>query len=381
MLRVLDSLADINPDDWNSLALRGNPFVRHEFLHALEYTGCAANATGWQAQHLILRDDAGRLLGAAPLYLKSHSWGEFVFDFSWANAYARLGLQYYPKLVNAIPFTPATGPRLLTAPDADGAAVRAALLAGMRALAQEHRASSIHMLFAADDDQHAALAQEFLPRQDCQFHWRNRGYATFDDFIATFRAEKRKKLLRERRRVREAGIVFERRNGAELSLEDWRLAFALSANTFAQRGHEHYLNVEFFCAIARQQPDSVVVIWALHGDDRIAVAICFRGADTLYGRYWGAAQEYHSLHFETCYLQGVEYCIENGLQRFEPGTQGEHKIARGFEPAYTHSAHWIADHRVRAAIAEHVKQEARAVERYADSVNEHLPFHRATRPT
>jgi len=379
MLRVLDSLDDISAEEWNSLNLQGNPFVRHEFLHALERTGCATRATGWDAQHMLLRDDAGRLLGAAPLYLKTHSWGEFVFDFSWANAYARLGLQYYPKLISAIPFTPATGPRLLTAPEADASAVHTALLNGMRQLAEERHVSSIHILFANDSDRLAATAQDYLSRQDCQFHWRNREYATFEDFIATFRADKRKKLLRERRRVSEAGIRFEVHNGHMMNADDWQQAFALSANTFAHRGHEHYLNVAFFRTIASTLPDSVVVIWAIHGDERIAVAICFRGADTLYGRYWGSAEQYHSLHFETCYLQGIEYCIAHGLQRFEPGTQGEHKIARGFEPALTYSAHWIAEPRLRAAIAEHLKQEALAVERYADSVNEHLPFHRASR--
>jgi len=375
MLSILDSLADIPANEWNALQLHGNPFVRHEFLYALEHSGCATSATGWQAHHLVLRD-AGKLIGAAPLYLKDHSWGEFVFDFSWANTYARLGLPYFPKLVCAVPFTPATGPRLLIAPNADASAVRRRLVAAMCAIADERSLSSVHLLFADEPSQASAQESEFLQRQDCQFHWSNRDYRTFDDFIATFRADKRKKLLRERRRVLEAGIRFDVRHGGQMNNDDWDIAFALSALTFARHGHEHYLNVEFFKIIARAMPEAVVVIRATHGADTVAVAICFRGDDTLYGRYWGAGGDFHSLHFETCYLQGIEYCIAHGLQRFEPGTQGEHKVARGFEPTYTRSAHWIADSRLRSAIAAHLAREREAVTHYADEVREHLPFHR-----
>jgi predicted N-acyltransferase len=378
MLSILDSLSASSAAEWNALETRGNPFVRHEFLLALEQTGCATVKTGWQAMHLALRDEQGALIGAAPLYLKSHSWGEFVFDFGWANAYARLGLEYFPKLVCAVPFTPATGPRLLTAPTANAIEVRKTLLDAMLGIATERGLSSVHLLFPNDEDHAATKADGFLSRQDCQFHWRNRDYRSFDDFIATFRADKRKKLLRERRRVTEAGIRFEVRHGGEMSEREWELAFAMSAITFARHGHEHYLNVDFFKQVARTMRQSIIVIRALRENEAVAVAICFRGGDTLYGRYWGAAADFHSLHFETCYLQGIEYCIANGLQCFEPGTQGEHKVARGFEPAYTRSAHWIADARLRSAIGAHLAQERGAVEHYAADVREHLPFHRTS---
>ncbi|MBC7984369.1 MAG: N-acetyltransferase, partial [Candidatus Obscuribacterales bacterium] len=259
MLRILDSLGDVSANEWNSLVL-GDPFVRHEFLFALEQTGCATPATGWVAKHLFLRDANGKPLGAAPLYLKTHSWGEFVFDFSWANAYARLGLPYYPKLICAVPFTPATGPRLLVARDSDGAAVRDKLLSAMQNLASDALVSSVHLLFCDTHDHDLSQNRQFLSRQDCQFHWHNRDYRNFDAFIATFRADKRKKLLRERRRVHEAGIHFEIRTGAQMSDADWQLAYALSENTFARHGHEHYLNVEFFTTIALQMPATVVVI-------------------------------------------------------------------------------------------------------------------------
>jgi uncharacterized protein len=380
-LKVIDSLDQISAAEWNGLQLHRSPFVRHEFLAALEHTRCATQQTGWQAQHLILRDHQDKLLGAAPLYRKTHSWGEFVFDFSWANAYAQFGLKYYPKLVCAIPFTPATGPRLLVATHLDEAsaiATRKELVKAMITLAETQNLSSVHMLFPGEQDHAVTTALGFVSRQDCQFHWHNRDYKTFDDFIATFRSEKRKKILRERRRVFEAGVRFEVRSGSQMSEQDWSIAFALSAATFARHGHEHYLNVEFFQQLGKRMGDSIVVVWAHHGDQPIATAICFRSNDTLYGRYWGALDNYHSLHFETCYLQGVEYCIANGLQHFEPGTQGEHKVARGFEPTYTRSSHWIADARLRAAIADHVKREADAVENYAEAVNEHLPFHRNT---
>jgi uncharacterized protein len=376
-VQVIDSLEQIAADEWNGLQLKGNPFVRYEFLAALETNRCATRATGWQAQHLLLRDDQGVLLAAMPLYRKAHSWGEFVFDFAWANAYAQFGLEYYPKLVSAVPFTPATGPRLLITNNTDNITqLRKALLTAAIDFTKGQKLSSLHLLFADEADQLAATELSLISRQDCQFHWHNRDYRSFDDFIATFRADKRKKILRERRRVFEAGVRFTVCSGEQMSEQDWQIAFAFSERTFAQHGHEHYLNIEFFKQIAHSLPQSVVVIWARVNDQPIATAICFKSDDTLYGRYWGSLDNYHSLHFETCYLQGIEYCIANNLKHFEPGTQGEHKVARGFEPTLTHSYHWIADARLRSAIADHVKHEANAVENYAESVNEHLPFHR-----
>jgi predicted N-acyltransferase len=377
-VQVVESLSDIAAEEWNALDLRGNPFLRHEFLSTLETEHCADARGGWRAQHLLLRDDATqKLIGAVPLYLKDHSWGEFVFDWSWASAYSQSGLNYYPKLSCAIPFTPASGPRLLARADSSAAQTKAALAIAVQSLAKELQLSSAHVLFAVEDDLAALKSLQFLVRSDCQFHWHNRGYASFDDFIRTFRADKRKKAMRERRRVSEAGIRFETRSGREMDADLWDRAFALSDSTFAQHGHEHYLTANFFKEIARTLPDSVVVICALHSEQLVGVAICFRGDDTLYGRYWGQAANFHSLHFETCYFQGIEYCIKHGLKSFEPGTQGEHKIARGFEPTLTHSAHWIADSRFAQALNAHLVRERLAVERYRDQMREHLPFHRA----
>jgi uncharacterized protein len=372
--RIIDTTARIAAADWNALRLDDNPFLRHEFLLALEEQRCVNRDSGWRVQHLLL-EEAGRVRAAMPLYQKAHSWGEFVFDWSWARAYSQAGLNYYPKLVSMVPFSPVPGQRCLIAPDADPAALRSTLTRALIEHARSKGLSSAHVLFVLEEDRLALQQQGFLVRKDCQFHWHNRGYHSFEDFMATFRAEKRKKALRERRRIAEAGVRFATLHGHEISTELWSIVFAFSAATFAAHGHEHYLNAEFFQAVARALPNSVMVKLAYIGEDRpIAAAIFFRSADTLYGRYWGAAADFHSLHFETCYYQGIDYCIEQGLQHFEPGTQGEHKIARGFEPTATWSAHWIAEPRFRRAIEQHLSQECAAVDQYMTAVREHLPF-------
>lgn len=376
-VRMLDTLDAIAPERWNSLDLRGCPFVRHEFLGLLERERCASPDTGWTPRHLVVEDDAGVLLGALPLYLKPHSWGEFVFDWGWANAYSRAGLEYYPKLVSAVPFTPATGPRLLTAPGSDVAAVREALIAAALAFAAELDVSSLHVLFPPADEQSALVDRGFILRRDCQFHWHNRGYADFDAFLAGFRADKRKKANRERRRIAEAGIVFRTLGGAEIDAELWDVIHEFSLNTFRRHGHDHYLTAAFFKHLAQELPGMIMVKLALYRSRPVAAAIFFVGADTLYGRYWGAAADFDSLHFETCYYQGIEYCIERGLARFEPGTQGEHKVPRGFEPSPTCSAHWVADARFADAIAAHLRQEGIAVDEYMAGIRDHLPFRRA----
>lgn len=375
--RVVSSIDRIPAAQWNALALAGNPFVRHEFLLALERADCVGAAAGWSPNHLVLEDDRGHLLGALPLYRKTHSWGEFVFDWSWARAYDQAGMRYYPKLVSMPPFTPATGPRLLVAPDA-GADIKARLTQELLAYAKAERMSSAHLLFVSDEDRAALTADSgLLWRKDCQFHWHNRGYRTFDDFMATFRSDKRKKALRERRRVQEGGVTFRTLTGAQMDAELWKIVFGFSAATFESHGHEHYLNVEFFQAVAAVMPAAVVIKLAEYQGQPIATAIFFRGEKVLYGRYWGAAANYHSLHFETCYYQGIEYCIEQGLQQFEPGTQGEHKVPRGFEPTATWSAHWIADARFRRAIDRYLNDERAAIDQYILQVEQHLPFRRA----
>ena len=387
--RFLRSIAEIDPAAWNALvsiaaagrqgpaAATAQPFLCHEFLLSLEESGCATGRTGWVPQHLVLQDAAGRLLGALPLYRKSHSRGEFVFDFAWANAYAQYGLKYYPKLVSAIPFTPVSGPRILVHPDTDANATAASLIR----LACDHAASegcsSWHVLFPSGGELDLLTGAGLIRRRDCQFHWFNRGYDSFEGFLATFTAEKRKKAKRERRRVAEAGIEFDTRHGGDMSEGLWRTVYEFYADTFYRHGHEPYLNLDFFKRVSERLPARIMLKIARQGRDPIALAIFFVGADALYGRYWGASGNYHSLHFETCYYQGIEYCIEHGLSSFEPGTQGEHKVPRGFVPTMTGSAHYIADERFAAAIRDFAVREARSVEGYAAAVNEHVPYHRA----
>lgn len=375
-VRVLSSIAQIDAASWNSLVGDGQPFLSHEFLLALEESGCAAARTGWTARHLVMNDARGRPAGALPLYRKAHSRGEFVFDFSWANAYAQHGLPYYPKLLSAVPFTPVRGPRLLTGAHADAAAVSRGLIAAAIDYARSEGLSSWHVLFPADDAVKRLDAAGLILRRDCQFHWYNRGYGSFDAFLATFTAEKRKKAKRERRRVAEAGIEFDTLHGGDMDDALWDTLYPFYADTFYRHGHDPYLNLDFFKRIAASMPDRLMLKVARSGPTPIAVAIFFVGDDALFGRYWGAGGNYHSLHFETCYYQGIEYCIEKKLQRFEPGTQGEHKVPRGFVPTLMSSAHYVADPRFAAAIRDFAQREARGVDRYAAAVQDHVPYHR-----
>ena len=365
------SIDAIEAAAWNSLDHEGVPFLRHEFLAALEHAGVVCSASGWTPAHVTVHEGVV-LVGAMPLYAKDHSWGEFVFDFSWADAYRRHGMPYYPKLVAATPFTPATGPRLLVRPGADAPRVRRALIAA--ALEAEPTASSLHVQFPTGTEAEWLGGEGFLTRLDCQFHWHNRGYGSFEEFLGSFTAEKRKKAKRERRRVEEAGVSFEMRLAGELSAAEWERVYALHASTFHRHGHEPYLNPAFFAEVAGVEAIAPRVLLARHHGDIIATAIFFQGSDTLYGRYWGAAGEFHSLHFEACYHQGIEYCIAQGLARFEPGTQGEHKIARGFSPTLTESAHLIRDRRFRSAIERYLVDERTAIRAYAADAAGHVPY-------
>jgi uncharacterized protein len=373
--RYLTGIRDVTAAQWNALA-DGNPFLRHEFLSALEETGCASPGTGWSAQHVALFDEQG-LAAAAPLYLKAHSWGEFVFDFAWARAFEQQGLEYFPKLVCAIPFTPATGPRLLCRPGLPAAPLRASLLAALSERAQSERLSSAHALFVDEAGRGACAEAGWLLRRDCHFQWHNRGYRDFADFLDAFSAEKRKKARRERRRVLEQGIEFRTLDGTQLDDGQLERIYGFHALTFIRHGHTPYLNRGFFNRVARALGRDFFVKLAVWGGEPVAAAVFFRSADTLYGRYWGSDEAYHSLHFETCYYQGIDYCIEHGLQRFEPGTQGEHKIARGFEPAITWSAHWIANAPLRRAIGTYLAREGEAIDAYASDADAHAPFRKS----
>ena len=375
--RFLDSIAQVDARVWNALAGSAQPFLRHEFLLALEQSGCAAPRTGWTPKHLLLEDANGVALAAMPLFRKSHSRGEFVFDFAWAGAYAEHGLKYYPKLLTAVPFTPVCGPRVLISKEVNAAAAVRALVSSVLEYAKDEHLSSWHVLFPSEDMAANLSNAGLIMRRDCQFHWYNQGYESFEAFLATFTSEKRKKAKRERRRVAEAGIEFDTLHGGDMTARLWDEVFEFYADTFYRHGHEPYLNLDFFKRIGKTMPAELMLKVARMGSQPIAVAIFFVGTEALYGRYWGAGGSFHSLHFEACYYQGIEYCIERQLQRFEPGTQGEHKVPRGFVPTLTHSAHFIADPRFAAAIRDYAQREARGVDHYAAAVNEHVPYHRA----
>lgn len=371
-LRVLERISEVPAAQWNALA-GSYPFLRHEFLSALERTGCASARTGWTPRHLVLLDAQG-LAAAAPLYRKDHSWGEFVFDFAWARAAEQRGLPYYPKLVCAVPFTPASGPRLLTRADLPAAALRHTLLEWMQAQADEGAVSSVHGLFLDESAREAAAGAGWLLRRDCHFQWHNEGYRDFEDFLQRFSADKRKKARRERRRVAEQGIELETLPGDRIDEATLERVHAFHAMTFLRHGHTPYLNRACFAALARGLGPQFIVKLARHGRRPIAAAVFLRSQDTLYGRYWGSEEDYHSLHFETCYYQGIDYCLAEGLSRFEPGTQGEHKLARGFTPAVTWSAHWIADAPLRRAIGAYLAREGAAIDAYASEAQAHAPF-------
>ena len=362
--------------EWNALAGTHIPFLRHEFLSALEHTGCIGARSGWEPRYFTLTDAQG-LCAAVPAFVKMHSYGEFVFDFAWAQAYERVGGRYYPKLTIAVPFTPATSPRLLLRPGADPSCARR-LLEDVAAYAAEESLSSVHALFLDEPARQACAAAGWLLRRDCQFHWTNRGYASFEEYLATFTAEKRKKARRERRRVAESGIRFETRFGADMDRRLLDRVYALHRDTFRRHGHEPYLSRACFGEIARTLGEELMVKVAMHGSEPVAAAVFFWCQEALFGRYWGAAADYHSLHFETCYHQGIEFCIERGIGRFEPGTQGEHKVSRGFEPALTWSAHFIRDARLRQAIGAYLEREGESVDEYAQEVQAHVPYRAAS---
>lgn len=361
--------------NWNRLNRTGYPFLRHEFLAALEHSGSVGGDSGWEPRHLIVRE-AGELLAVAPLYLKHHSYGEYVFDWSWADAYHRHGRHYYPKLVTAVPFTPATGPRLLSAralsPDE-----LATLVDAVQGLAAREGASGWHVLFPEPDLHDALLSSSMVSRSAAQFHWFNQGYGDFDDFLSTFSSRKRKALRKERRRVETQGVELVMLDGRELGASLWEQFHLFYQLTYAKRsGHGGYLKRGFFEEIAETMPESVAMALARADGEWIAGALNFIGDGNLYGRYWGALREYDCLHFEACYYQGIDYCIRHGLARFDPGAQGEHKIQRGFTPVETRSCHWLVDPDFHDAITRFCDSERKHIAAYIDEAGTLLPFRR-----
>jgi uncharacterized protein len=370
---ISTSISDIEPAAWDALDAGGSPFLRHAFLATLEKTACVGGDTGWYPAPITLHDAHG-LAAAAPAYIKTHSFGEFVFDFAWAQAYARYGLEYYPKLIIGVPFTPVGGARLLVRPDLDAARVRTQLIDAIREFAQERGWSSVHGLFVNDADRMAFEAAHWLPRRDVQFHWTNHGYRDFDHYLESFTAEKRKKAKRERRRVAEEGIRFETLHGRQIDAATIDEVFDLHRHTFLRHHNEPYLTRACFRALPAALGDAFMIKRARTATETAAVAVFFEGGDALYGRYWGAYDHHHSLHFEACYHQGIEYCIERGISRFESGAQGEHKVARGFAPATTWSMHWIVDPRFRVAIADYLKREGEDRDDYERHIAAHVPY-------
>lgn len=377
------SLDEIPAAAWDALRPDDNPFLAHAFLAGLEQHGCVDARTGWQPHHLALHD-GDRFVAAAPLYLKGNSHGEFVFDWSWAHAYQQNGLDYYPKLLCAVPYSPVTGPRLLVGNSEDADALRAMLIAATRAEAQRLGLSSAHFNFATEADAAAFADADWLPRFDWQFHWRNPmpenggGWRDFDDFLGALSHKKRKNIRHERARVARAGMTCAIRHGDELDDGEWQALHDFYLATFDEKGNYAALTLDFFRHLGRAMPRSVVAVLCRRGDRLVAGSIMLRSSTTLYGRYWGAREHVEGLHFEACYYQGIDYCLRAGLTTFEPGAGGEHKIARGFLPARTRSFHWISYARFRAAIADALRRESRALDSYRDDVLAHSPY--AARP-
>ena len=378
-VEIVSSLADVDPRQWNQLA-GGNPFLRHEFLHALHESGCASEQTGWAPRYLAAFDDsdAKRLTGAMPLYVKSHSRGEYVFDWAWADAYQRHGLEYYPKLLSAIPFTPVTGPRILAESDA----VAESLAAHVLDVARDSNASSLHCLFPITNQATLLAGKGMMLRHGVQFHWVNPGdgVTDFDQYLALMNHTKRKKIKQERRRVREAGITFRWLEGSAITEDDWAFFTRCYTRTYREHHNTPYLNLDFFQRIGRSMPENLLLIVAEHEGHAIAASFNVHNGSHLYGRYWGALEHHPMLHFEACYYQVIEYCIARGIAVFEGGAQGEHKMARGLMPVQTVSAHWLAQPQFSTAVETFLAREKKGVEHYLDELREHTPFSAAPPP-
>lgn len=375
-IRILERIADLPAAAWDRLHDGNNPFVSHSLLDLFETTGAASPNHGWTPHHLVL-EKGGEAVGAVPLYRKTNSWGEFVFDWAWAHAYHRSGLSYYPKLLAAVPFTPVTGPRLL-AGSGRGAGERRRHLAG--ALIEELDTledSTLHVNFVTDEDAEALRLVSLLGRQDVQFHWHNQGYGSFGDFLDTLSSKRRKNIRRERRQVEESGIRFDWVEGAEARDSDWLAMHDYYQDTFARHGNPSFLGPGFFLGLGQRVGGSALLVFAHREGERIAGALFLKGGDALYGRYWGTSREVPGLHFETCYYQGIEYCIATGLARFEPGAQGEHKLLRGFSPVLTRSFHWVRHPALREAIGRALESERAHVLRYREAASEHEAFRRS----
>lgn len=360
-IECITSLASVDAEQWDALLLDRHPLLSHVFLHGMEQHGCLSELTGWEPRYLTVREK-GDLVAAMPLYEKTNSWGEFVFDHAWADAYQRYGVNYYPKLVSAIPFSPVFGQKLLCKAGQEPR-LYPALLEGALEVAEKLSCSSLHFLFPLEKERAFLAQQGLIERHDCQYHWHNRNYGTFEDFLDELKQKKRKNIRQERRRVADAGIHFRRLDGRTARSEDWENFTRFYNMTYERKWGAPIFNQAFFEAMASALGERMVLILADDDLGCVAGALMYRSDSVLYGRHWGCSRYYDALHFETCYYRGIEYCIEHGIQVFEPGAQGPHKLARGFEPTRTHSAHWLADSRFVPAVRQFCEDEARAVER------------------
>ena len=386
-IRIARSFEAIAPERWALLggARRGadgyNPFASHAFLSSLEESGSATAETGWLGHHLLMEDADGTLLGAVPCYLKSHSRGEYVFDQGWADAFERAGGRYYPKLQSAFPFTPATGPRLMVAEGRDPDKMRPLLAGGLRQVADQLGVSSAHVTFLPPDELPAFAANGYLHRTDQQFHFLNTGYRDHNDFLDTLASRKRKALKKERRAALENGITIDWLTGSDLTEDIWDQFFAFYMDTGSRKWGRPYLTRSFYSLIGEKMADDILLVMAKRGGRYVAGAINFIGADALYGRHWGCIEDHPFLHFEVCYHQAIDFALEKGLARVEAGAQGEHKLARGYMPSLTHSAHYIAHAGLRRAVAHYLSAERAEVEAAGGYLAEHGPFRKGDNET
>ena len=376
-LRVIQSISDVNESNWNALlSPDAGPFLRHEFLNTLEQTACVGGNTGWQVAHLLVENAQSEIVGAMPLYLKQHSYGEFVFDWAWAQAYEQNNLPYYPKALSAIPFTPVRGPRLLISSKVDKEAIQEVLVAGLKTLVTQNSLSSAHVLFPEDGELTELKKQGFMLRDSVQFHWHNQGYQDFEQFLAALTMKRRKNIRRERAEVASNELSYRHVPGALASLDDWSFFYRCYENTYREHRSSPYLTEECFQLLGGVMPEHFHLILASKDGRPIASSLLVvdQIASKAYGRYWGAIEYLPCLHFELAYYQAIEYCIKEGIQTFEGGAQGEHKMARGFLPATIQSAHWLADPGFSAAVKRFLDREHEGMAAYVDELEQHIPL-------
>ncbi len=375
-VRVSGGIHDVDAGQWDACSGADDPFLSHAFLSALEQSGSACSDTGWMPRHLLVEDAEARLLACAPLYLKSHSLGEYVFDWTWADAYRRAGGRYYPKLQCAVPFTPVTGRRLLVRAEQPAGPLEELLIEAMLELARRHKVSSLHVTFPTEEQWQRLCGAGLLPRLGLQYHWRNRGYATFEDFLGELSSRKRKAIRKERQRVAAQGIAIETLRGEAITSAHWDAFHRFYLDTVERKWANDYLNRDFFARLGATMADHVVLVWATLDGTPVAAALNLMGRDTLYGRLWGAHSDFKFLHFEACYYRAIDFAIAHRLARVEAGAQGEHKVQRGYLPQATYSAHWIADERFGRAIAQYLAEERRSVAREIAALRAAGPYRR-----